>query len=188
MRKILVLGLFSLGVASVVVAAQRGAVAPSMGHAMAPAPAVGAHAASPMHGAPPAAHGAPVHAGTHGAPVTTSHKAMPGEPVTPQPWNTNGHPFYPYPTNLLPGVSDNFVGGYPVPGLGFDYARLFCGSSQLGPLASRRWRTAFVGRLRRLLHGRSVLHGIDTRRGGGRAGRCESAAGSLPAGGCRGAT
>jgi len=180
------------GAASVVVAAQRGAVAPSMGHAMAPAPAVGAHAASPMHGAPPAAHGAPVHAGTHGAPgaraVTTSHKAMPGEPVTPQPRNTNGHPFYPYPTNLLPGVSDNFVGGYPVPGLGFDYARLFCGSSQLGPLASRRWRTAFVGRLRRLLHGRSVLHGIDTRRGGGRAGRCESAAGSLPAGGCRGAT
>ena len=129
MRKILVLGLFSLGPASVVVAAQRGAVAPSMGHAMAPAPAVGAHAASPMHGAPPAVHGAPIHAGTHGAPgaraVTTSHKAMPGEPVTPQPRNTNGHPFYPYPTNFLPGVSDNFAGGYPVPGLGFDYAHFF---------------------------------------------------------------
>jgi len=129
MRKTLVLGLFSLGAASVVVAAQRGAVAPSMGHAMAPAPAVGAHAASPMHGAPPAVQGAPVHAGTHGAPwaraVSTSHKAMSGEPVTPQPRNTNGHPFYPYPTNLLPGVSDNFAGGYPVPGLGFDYAHFF---------------------------------------------------------------
>src|SRR5215467_12013687 len=123
------MGCFSLGAASVVVAAQRGAVAPSMGHAMAPAPTVGAHAASPMHGAPPVAHGAPVHAGTHGAPgaraVTTSHRPMSGEPVTSQPRNTNGHPFYPYPTNLLPGVSDNFASGYPVPGLGFDYAHFF---------------------------------------------------------------
>jgi len=130
MRKILVLGLwlFSLGAASVVVAAQRGAVAPSMGHAMAPAPAVGAHAASPMRAARPVAHGAPVHAGTHVAPgaraFTTSHNTM-STPVTSQPRNTNGHPFYPYPTNLLPGVSDNFAGGYPVPGLGFDYAHFF---------------------------------------------------------------
>src|SRR5215469_266626 len=131
MRKILVLGLglFSLEAAPVVVAAQRGAVAPSMGHAMAPAPAVGAHAASRMHAAPRVAHGAPVHAGTHGAggarAVTTSHNTMSGKPVTPQPRNTNGRPFYPYPTNLLPGVSDNFASGYPVPGLGFDYAHFF---------------------------------------------------------------
>jgi len=120
MRRILVLGLFSLGTAAVVVAAQRGVVAPSTGRAMAPAPAVAARAASPIHGAPPVAHGAP---GAQG--VATSYRAMSGKPVTPQPRNTNGHPFYPYPTNLLPGVSDNFAGGYPVPGLGFDYAHFF---------------------------------------------------------------
>jgi hypothetical protein len=47
----------------------------------------------------------------------------------PQPPNSGGsrtfHPFYPYPTNLLPGISDNFAGSYPVPGLGFDYAHFF---------------------------------------------------------------
>ena len=54
---------------------------------------------------------------------------MPGNPgMTPHPQHPIAgisHPFYPYPTNLLPGVSDNFAGGYPVPGLGFDYAHFF---------------------------------------------------------------
>lgn len=129
MRKVLVFGLFLLGVASMAFAAQRGVVAPSMGHAMAPAPAVGAHAAGAVHGAP-VGHGASVHTGTRsasGARVITSHKGTPGKPVLPQPPNSNSnfHPFYPYPTNLLPGISDNFAGGYPAPGLGFDYAHFF---------------------------------------------------------------
>jgi hypothetical protein len=37
----------------------------------------------------------------------------------------NGHPFFPPPTQFLPGVSDFFASGYPVPGLGFDYAHFF---------------------------------------------------------------
>lgn len=130
MRKVLVFGLFSLGVASIAFAAQRGVVAPSMGHAVAPAPAVGAHAPGSVHGAT-AGHGAPARTGTRGASgsrVVTSRKTTPsGNPGMPHPPsnNTNFHPFYPYPTNLLPGISDNFAGGYPVPGFGFDYEHFF---------------------------------------------------------------
>ena len=138
MRKLWAFGLFSLGVATVICAAQRGAMAPSVAgpavHAAPAAPAVGAHAAAPAHGAV-ASHGAPTRTGTHsgapGARVVTSRKTT-GNPMQPHPPNSGGnfsnrnfHPFYPYPTNLLPGVSDNFASGYPVPGLGFDYAHFF---------------------------------------------------------------
>lgn len=140
MRKVLALSLFSLGVASLVCPAQRGGMAPSIAapamRAMPAAPSAGAHAAVPAHGAAPAhgavpAHGAPAHSGARagalGAHVVTNHGA--GNPAQHQPWNSGGdgnfHPFYPYPTNLLPGISDNFAGSYPVPGLGFDYAHFF---------------------------------------------------------------
>ena len=189
---VLGLGLFSLEAAPVVVAAQRGAVAPSMGHAMAPAPAVGAHAASLMHAAPPVAHGAPVHAGTHGAAgaraVTTSHNTMSGKPVTPQPRNTNGRPFYPYPTNLLPGVSDNFASGYPVPGLGFDYAHFFAVHPNWGRLHPVDGVLLSWGGSGGFYMPVPYYTESAPPRRRGRAGRFEPAGGSLSADGCRGAT
>jgi len=105
--------------------------APAM-HAMPAAPAAGAHAAAPAHGAP-SVHGAPIHTGHGAVPsarTVTSHKAAGSPGSTHPPSSGTNHPnrpfpFYPYPTNLLPGVSDNFASGYPVPGLGFDYAHFF---------------------------------------------------------------
>src|SRR6516165_4977354 len=151
MRKVWAFGLFSLGVATVICAAQRGAMAPSVAgpavHAAPAAPAVGTHAAAPAHGAA-ASHGAPVRPGTHsgalGARTVTTHRTTgnPGMPAQPQHPIAGinhpfiNHPFYPYPTNLLPGVSDNFAGGYPVPGLGFDYAHFFAVHPNWGRLHS----------------------------------------------------
>ena len=141
MRKVWVLGLFSLGVASLVCAGQRGAVAPAAPamRAMPAAPPAGAHAAVGAHGAA-ASHGAPVRTGTHaGAPgghAVTTHKTM-GNPSQPSSgsngsWGSNGSsgrngffPFFPQPTPILPGVSDFFATTYPVPGLGFDFAHFF---------------------------------------------------------------
>src|SRR5262249_50169018 len=147
MRKVLVLGLFSLGVASLVCAAQRGAMAPSAPamRAMPAAPAVGAHAAVGAHGAA-APHGAPVRTGTHAGAVGghAAGRRTVGNPMQPQPSSggngfsggngsggngfsgRNGFfPFFPQPTPILPGVSDFFASTYPVPGLGFDYAHFF---------------------------------------------------------------
>lgn len=134
MRKVLAFPLFSLGLASLVCAAQRGSMAPSVAapamRAM-PTASAGAVPPVPAHGAAPV-YGAPVHTRTHaGAPdahAVTTHKTT-GDPTQHQPSKSGGdgkfHDFYPYPTNLLPGIRDNFAGGYPVPGLGFDYAHFF---------------------------------------------------------------
>ena len=134
MRKVLALPLFSLGLASLVCAAQRGGMARSVAApAMRAMPTVSAGAvpAVPAHGAAPA-YGAPVHTRTHaGAPdahAVTTYKTT-GNPSQHQPSKSGCdgkfHDFCPYPTNLLPGISDNFAGGYPVPRLGFDYAHFF---------------------------------------------------------------
>jgi hypothetical protein len=131
MRKVLGFGLLSLGVATLVSAAQRGpgGPAPAM-HAMPAAPMAGGHAV-PMHSP------TVVHPGTH--------PANPGmTPVLSQkPTNHNGHNtgfhngqgFHNNgnPSRTARTVRDNFCstqplnnfGANPTPGFGFDYAHFF---------------------------------------------------------------
>ena len=143
MRKVWASGLFWLGVASLVCSAQRGGMAPAVRSVpAAPAPAVGAHAAAPSHGAVAAhgavtPHGAPARTGTHagapGAHAVTTHRTAGspagspvGSPVFPHTFSSGGgHLIFTSPTPAFPGTSDLFAGGYPVPGLGFDYAHFF---------------------------------------------------------------
>jgi hypothetical protein len=127
MRKILVFGLLSCGVASMLCAAQRGAMAPSMAapamRSMPAAPASGGHAV-PMHSP------TVVHPGAH--PV---NRGMP--PIVSQrPPNHNGHNTGFHngnPRNTGRTVRDNFCstqplnnfGANPAPGFGFDYPHFF---------------------------------------------------------------
>jgi hypothetical protein len=132
MRKILVFGLLSCGVASMLCAAQRGAMAPSMAapamRSMPAAPAAGGHAV-PMHSP------TVVHPGTH--PVNPGMTPV----LSQRPTNHNGHNTGFHngqgrngnPRQTGRTVRDNFCstqplnnfGANPAPGLGFDYPHFF---------------------------------------------------------------
>lgn len=131
MRKVLVFGLLSLGVATLVSAAQRGpgVPAPAM-HAMPAAPMAGGHAV-PMHSP------TVVHPGTH--PVNPGMTPV----LSQRPTNHNGHNtgfhngqgFHNNgnPSKTARTVRDNFCstqplnnfGANPTPGFGFDYEHFF---------------------------------------------------------------
>ena len=134
MRKILVFGLLSCGVASMLCAAQRGAMAPSMAapamRSMPAAPAAGGHAV-PMHSptvAHPGAH--PVNPGM--PPVLsqgpTNHNGHNNGFHNGQGFHNNGNP-----RKTGRTVRDNYCstqplnnfGANPSPGFGFDYQHFF---------------------------------------------------------------
>jgi hypothetical protein len=120
MRNILILGLLSIGMATLAAAGQRGTAAPAAPppamHAMPAAQAPGAHAV-PMHPASAA------HPGTH--PVT------PGMTPVLSHKNHNGHNQGSNNGNTARTIRNNYCSnqalssGYPVPGAGFDYEHFF---------------------------------------------------------------
>jgi hypothetical protein len=119
MRKLLILGLLSFGVATLAPAAQRGPVAPAPAmHAM-PAPVAGGHAAVVHPGTHPVNPGmTPVRPTNHSGHNTGLHNGQ----------GRNGHPRQAGRTvrdNYCSTQPLNNFGANPTPGFGFDYQHFF---------------------------------------------------------------
>lgn len=120
MRKLLVLGLLFIGLATAAPAAQRGAAAtaahPPVMHAMPPAAVSGGHVA-PMRAA------SSPHPGTHPRPVT--HRSTNHNGSFPQPFHSWNNASNTIRNNFCSGQPLNNYAGNPIPGFGFDYEHFF---------------------------------------------------------------